>query len=133
MGFVRSACERGAWKSGRLDLNHRDTIHDAEFFNDKEPNTSINPDEAVEYIAAVQDTIHTGEGSSQCRTCCIGRDSFAHGSGDWMASHLRHESCRRWSIYEIGDNDILTWALRTGHRQVQAAHHLQREGPRVAD
>ena len=31
-------------------------IHDARILHDKEPNTSINPDEAVEYIAAVQDT-----------------------------------------------------------------------------
>ena len=34
-----------------------------EFFNGKEPNRSINPDEAVEYGAAVQGAIFTGEGS----------------------------------------------------------------------
>merc|ERR1711957_110335 len=35
-----------------------------EFFNGKEPNRSINPDEAVAYGAAVQAAILTGEGSS---------------------------------------------------------------------
>ena len=35
-----------------------------EFFNGKEPNKSINPDEAVAYGAAVQAAILTGEGSS---------------------------------------------------------------------
>ncbi|CAJ1421899.1 unnamed protein product [Effrenium voratum] len=36
-----------------------------EFFNGKEPNRSINPNEAVAYGAAVQAAIPTGEGSSQ--------------------------------------------------------------------
>ena len=35
-----------------------------EFFNGKEPNKSINPDEAVAYGAAVQAAILTGEGSA---------------------------------------------------------------------
>ena len=39
-----------------------------EFFNDKEPNMSINPDETVEHGAAVQGAISTGGGPSQCRT-----------------------------------------------------------------
>ena len=34
-----------------------------EFSNGKDPNRSINPDEAVEYGAAVQGAILTGEGS----------------------------------------------------------------------
>merc|ERR1712100_87870 len=38
-----------------------------EFFNGKEPNRSINPDEAVAYGAAVQGAILTGEGSSQVK------------------------------------------------------------------
>jgi len=38
-----------------------------EFFNGKEPNKSINPDEAVAYGAAVQGAILVGEGSSQIR------------------------------------------------------------------
>merc|ERR1711935_733082 len=36
-----------------------------EFFNGKEPNRTINPDEAVAFGAAVQAAILTGEGSSQ--------------------------------------------------------------------
>jgi len=36
-----------------------------EFFNGKEPNRSINPDEAVAFGAAVQAAILTGEGSAQ--------------------------------------------------------------------
>jgi len=35
-----------------------------EYFNGKEPNHSINPDEAVAYGAAVQGAILSGEGSS---------------------------------------------------------------------
>merc|ERR1712032_1675232 len=38
-----------------------------EFFNGKEPNKSINPDEAVAFGAAVQAAILTGEGSSQAQ------------------------------------------------------------------
>lgn len=34
-----------------------------EYFNGKEPNRSINPDEAVAYGAAVQAAILTGQGS----------------------------------------------------------------------
>ena len=47
-----------------------------------------NPDEAVEYIAAVQDTVHTGEGSSQVQDCCIGRDSLDHDAGQLRSPTL---------------------------------------------
>ena len=38
-----------------------------DFFNGKEPNKSINPDEAVAYGAAVQAAILTGEGDSSVK------------------------------------------------------------------
>ena len=45
------------WRRG-LDPNPRNTTHGPRVFSDKEPNTSINPDEAVEYSAAVQGASH---------------------------------------------------------------------------
>ena len=48
---------------------------------DKEPNRSINLVSSGIRSGSARRTI-TGVGPSQCRTCCYGRDAFAHGSGD---------------------------------------------------
>ena len=50
-----------------------------EFFNGKEPNTSINPDEAMEYGAAVQGSILTEKALHKRRTCCYLTRLLAHG------------------------------------------------------
>merc|ERR1711902_460311 len=42
-----------------------------EFFNGKEPNRSINPDEAVAYGAAVQAAILTAKDRHKFKTCCF--------------------------------------------------------------
>ena len=79
-----------------------------EFSNDKEPNTSINPDEAAEYIAAVQDAIRTSEGPPQCRTCCIGRDSLPMGvETGWHPTYSTSHAADG-GLYEIGDTTSLT-------------------------
>ena len=53
-----------------------------EFFNDKEPNTSINPDGAVEYSAAVQGASHREDLHSVGLTD-IRRDSLAYDEDCW--------------------------------------------------
>ena len=41
-----------------------------DYFNGKEPNKGVNPDEAVAYGAAVQGGILSGEGGDEVRCCC---------------------------------------------------------------
>ena len=55
------------------------------FFDDKEPSTSINPDEAVNDSTAVQGACPKGRPHS-VRLAAIRRDSFAHIGDCWWRS-----------------------------------------------
>ena len=74
-----------------------------EFFNGKEPNRSINPDEAVAFGAAVQAAILTGEGSSQVQDLLlVGRHSFVNGFGDCRWCHDEAHRTQHHHSHEEG-------------------------------
>ena len=68
--YLRRACKP-------LRITSLMRAHGPKVFNDKEPNTSINPDEAVEYSAAVQGASHRRRVFT-VKTGCYRRDSFAY-------------------------------------------------------
>ena len=59
-----------------------------EYFNGKEPNKGVNPDEAVAYGAAVQGGILSGEGGDEVRLPCL-RDFRVFRASGVLLGHMK--------------------------------------------
>ena len=98
------------WLLWEAQPKSQSAIHDPEALQLQGANKCINPDETVEYGAAVQGVIFTGEGSAQVQ--------------DLLLLDVTPSPMGRCATYDIDANGILGMSALD--------HHYQREGSLAA-